>query len=397
MADLTYSTKQALREELRAWERGKVTAAWYYPGDVATTDPDTGTRIEPHTIYAGELSPNRPSWNDPAINMDAWNNSKKAIREGRAEEAHLYQPLIGDWQERFKEYRDAMKYGLTPSQIRTAGTVTTDDFSAITVLNVMAELLGRNYLANTLSDAITTVNTPSLTLQIDTYSKFTAWQDVEEGAEVATKKGQITRQEMKLLKDVGHVAFTDEVLMKGYQHNVYQAHIENAVADLRRIKSRKIATELQNNTNVGGADWGAISGSFSTTNPYDNVGTLADTIWSNGGNPNSIATADRPYRDFSSNTYVKGTTAPVPNQQYGARMINGVPGLPSFNWAIDQELPNTLAIVYDKAAVILAQGPVRTAQYRTEQSGIDGYIVRDWNGVKTVQSGFIRVLTGISA
>lgn len=383
--------REQLQQELRAIEKNRATSAWFNPCPYPVKDQVTGRQLLPETIYVGESNNLTPTWEDPALDVRQYINSKELFKQGRLnEDSARFNPWIGEWKDRVAEANSKIK-------INVGGVVTTDDYTAINVINVMAEMLGTVYRDYALTQAITTVQTPSITLQIDTYTRFTASQDIDEGVQAPTKKGTFSRQSLDLKKDVGHVAFTDEVLMRPYQHNIYQTHIENAVQDLKRIKARKIATELELAADVAGSDWTAYTGEHSTADPYDQVGTIGDTIYSNGGEPNTIATADRVFRDFLSNTRVAKTTAPVAPQSYGARVVNGIPGLPSYTWYIDNELTNTMATIYDKKAVILAQGPVRTAQYRYEEAGIDGYITRDWNAVKTIQSGLIRNLTGVSA
>ena len=385
--------REQLQRELKAIEKNKATSAWFNPTPYAVKDQVTGRTLLPETIYVGESNNLTPTWEDPALDVRKYINSMAAFKQGRMDgDKAKYNPWIGEWKERIKE----ASTHTGNANIYTGGVITTDDYTAINVINVMAEMLGTVYRDYSLEQAITRVATPSITLQIDTYTRFTASQDIDEGVTTPTKKGAFSRQSLDLKKDVGHIAFTDEVLMRPYQHNIYQTHVENAVQDLKRIKARKIATELELAADVAGSDWTAYTGEHSTADPYDQIGSIADTIYANGGEPNTLASADRVFRDFISNTRVSKATNGTVGQNYGARIVNGIAGLPTFTWYIDNELTNTMVTVYDKKAVILAQGPVRTAQYRYEEAGIDGYITRDWNAVKTIQSGLIRNITSVS-
>lgn len=132
---------------------------------------------------------------------------------------------------------------------------------------------------------------------------------------------------------------------------------------MRRIKATKIATELETATDIASADWAAYTTDHSTTDPVDAIGGAADIIEANGGNPNAIASHAKPFRDFSSNTHIRGMIQPSASLSFGNRVITGVPGLPGFTWYIDNLKTNSLVTVYDKSAILLMQGPTRTAQY----------------------------------
>jgi hypothetical protein len=389
-ADQLKEIKEAVAAEMKAYQKGQVSSVWYNPATEWTRDEATGRNLRPQTLYVGESSGMAPTWEEPVFDVAVYKTAKKQIASGEHPDK-IYNAFIGEWQNKANEYTDTVENKV---QYRSAGTITSEDFSALTVLNVAAELLGEFYLPNALEAAVTRVNTPGLLLQIDSYSKFTVSQDVREGEIVPTKKGAFSRQELTLLKDVGHIAITDEAQYRPYPRDIYQIHVRNAVQDLRRIKNRKIATELQTAGSVPAGDWAAYTGEHSARNPMDDIGAIADTIHANGGNANTIVSADRVYRDFVSNTNIKGTTNPVPNTTFGSRVVGNVNG---FQWVVDNEMTPTLAVVLDKSAVILAQGPTRTSTYRDEVPGWDGYIVRDWNAVKTIQTGLIRQLTGVSA
>lgn len=390
----TEKLRRYVDEQFSRLHDDKYTAAWYNPATSPVKDKDnTGNVLEPQTIYVGEIG-GRPTWANPVLHVPTYQKAKTLYREGKVSTSEFVElaakAIKPEWESRMIEAYQGIKQ-------RSAGTITTSDFSAISVVNVLNELLGTQWRVHTLEQAVWVVPTPSLHLDIDSYTKFTAFQDIPEGAHTPTSKGAFSRQTIDLSKDVANIAFTDEVQMKPYDHNIYQSHISNAVQELKRIKAKKIAVALESASDVAGGDWGSFSAGYSANDPYDNIGGIVDVIEANDGTADTIATADKGFRDFIGNTRVKGNAGGTPSNQFGPRVIGNIPGLQGFTWYIDQELTATIATVYDRNAIILAQGPVRTAQYRDEQSGIDGYITRDWNAVKVVQTGLIRNLTGITA
>jgi hypothetical protein len=152
-----------------------------------------------------------------------------------------------------------------------------------------------------------------------------------------------------LKKDVGHIAVTDEAQYR-VDRDIYTMHVQHAVQDMRRIKANKIAVKLETATDVAGSDWMAYTGEHSTADPIDQIGTLADTIEANGGQPNTIASHARVFRAFKSNTHINGPPNASPNLTFGNRVATDIPGLPGFTWYIDNLKTNTLATVYDKRA-----------------------------------------------
>jgi len=380
--------RDLVREEQQRQQKNRITSAWYNPVPYRTKDKNTGITLEPQSIYLGE-SGGQPTWNTRVCHVPTYLKAVVGRDIGDIDqETAQYEGFTAEFADIMSEAR---------YQYKTAGGVTSDDFAAVSTVNVMTELLNTTYKDTVLEKAVNVVQTPSLHLDIDSYDKFTAYQDVEEGVIVPTRKGALTRQSLDLRKDVAHLIFSDEVMMRGYDHNVYQVHIENAVNDLRRVKEKKIATILETATDDAGADFGARTSGLSTNDPYDEIGSVIDTITANDGIVDTFASADKVLRDFMGNSNVKGQFSAGADQTYGARVNSNIQGFSGITWYISNELTDTILTIYDKKAVILAQGPSKVAQYRNEEGGFEGYISRDWNAVKIVQSGKIRNLTGVTA
>jgi hypothetical protein len=263
---------------------------------------------------------------------------------------------------------------------------------------VQAEVVNLDLRDFSLEMAVKTVSTPSLQLEVDTGTRFSGQKDIGEGVDPILKQQSYSRTSFDLPKDGAAVALTFEAQTRAV-HDVYRMHVENAINDLRRIKSNKIATELETATDVGGADWAAYSTDHSTTSPYDNIGTVTDTIVSNNGKANTIASHDKVWRDFIGNTHVHGLAQGPSHdgEMSGARVITGVPGLPGFTWYIDNEKTATIATVYEKDAVYKMQGPVRTAVFRDEMKDYDAFRIFDFNLCEIIIAGRIRDITSVTA
>ena len=103
------------------------------------------------------------------------------------------------------------------------------------------------------------------------------------------------------------------------------------------------------------------------------------------------------YAEYLTNTNINSPTAASPElgQLYTSTAFQtSLPksGLTAF---VDTLVTDTVMIIWDDQAVVLAQGPTGTARYRDEHHRAEGYYAKDYNTVKIVQSGKIRKLTGL--
>jgi len=390
--------RMTLREEIRAIQKEQGRSAWYNPTK-SVAKSDYGDKVLPDSVYLGEAS-GFPTWNEQVYDMAKFREARdayqSALKSGSSVSSFDWgkydDPWIGDWKRINEEYRYLKKTG----RIKGAAVGTNTDFAAIDVVNVLAQMVNVELRNFTLEQSLTTIGTPQLNLRIDTWTRFINSQGVPEGIAPMTTRPGVARTSFDLTKDVGHVAFTDEAQLRAV-HDIFRQAIDTAVTDMKRIRSNKIATELETATGVAGADWAAFTTDHNTTAPQTNLGTVADTVFSNNGQANIITSHDKPWRNFTMSTYVKGLLQAVPLPDLSlAKVITNVPALPGMTWYIDNEHTSTVACVFDKGAVYLMEGPKRVAQYRMEQEGIDGYIYRDWNLPKIVIGGRIRKLTSVA-
>jgi len=396
---LSVADRLAIREEYRAMQKQQGKSAWYNPSKTRAKS-DWGDYVEPDSIYLDEKNPMTPLWQEPVFNMGKFREARmahlKAIKEGSISSfdwGKYEDPWLGEWAAINQECNYLRKTG----RIKGAAVGTNSDFSAIDVVNVLAEMVNTELRNFTLEQALTTIGTPQLNLRVDTYTRFINSLGVPEGVAPQTKRPSISRTSFDLTKDVGHVGFTDEAQLRAV-HDIFKQAIDTAVTDMKRIRSNKIATELELGTGVSGADWAAFTTDHNTTALQANIGTVADTVFANNGSANIITSHDKPWRNFTMSTYVKGLLQAIPLPDLSlAKVINNVPGMPGMTWYIDNEHTSTVACVFDKGAVYMMDGPKRVAQYRMEQEGIDGYIYRDWNLPKIVIAGRIRKLTGVAS
>ena len=386
----------------REKQRGQATSAWYMPG---RNLQETGG-VRPETIHVGELSHTEPTWEDAVYDVKKAREAAADYAAGKIDyEEAMAAPYTDEWQGRFSNWfsevqKMAKTYEMSPYRVAAGGKITSDDHSTLNIVNIMAEILGRDTREYVLVNAATRASTPNLRLSIDTFNGFDVERDVPEGAEPLAQKGRMTRQDFTVPKQVSHIVQTDESELTS-DRNLMQEHIRHAASKMNRLKALLVATVLENSdpSPTAGSDWAAYTTDHSTANPGDQIGALQDIIDDNGGVGDTVASGTRAYRDFIGNTHNKGMVNPTPGAGSRSGKVVTNPGnlLDVDAWYVDRLITNTLAIVYDKSAVLFLQGPIRTETYRDSLKGQNGWITRDWCASYCVDTTRVKELTGVSA
>jgi hypothetical protein len=388
------------QEEIKMFNSKGAKDCWINPAKSWELSDD-GQYVRPQTIYFGTKN-GLPTWEEPAFDMNIYREGMTAIKSGSTDRQKIRSdPYLGKWANIAHEYdelvQSAIKSG-SKSSLKSAGIGLTGDFSAIDVINVANELINTELRAFSLEQAVTEIAVPQLTISIDTYTRFTAQKNIGEGVPPILKLGSIARTTYDLPKDGGGVGLTFESQTRA-SHDLMRTHIDNLVADLRRIKAATIATMLETATDVTGEDFGAYSSGLWTYFPLDKIGAITDTIYSNNGTPDTVATHDKVFREYMSNQnthqYIQGPQQNV--NLSNAKVIQSPPNLPGVTWYIDNSKTSTLFTMYDKRAAVKFQGPIRTAVVRMEMEDVDAFRVFDFNTAKLLIAGRARDLTGVTA
>jgi hypothetical protein len=372
-------------EKLEA--KGQITNSWYNSAKTWEKD-ENGILVRPETVYVSKNRAGRWNPENAAFNMRLFRENMVAIKSGRSNDwGKVNQdPWMGD----FKKLNDKRAQA-----IKSGGVGTSADFSAIDVVNVQAEMVNTELRDFVLEQAVTTVATPQILLSIDTYTRFTGQKAIAEGQPPVLKLGSVARATYTVPKDGTAVGLTFEAQTKSV-HDLYRTHVDNAISDLRRIKSGSIATEMETATDVSAGDWAGITSDHYTRSVFDDIGTVTDTIVANNGRADSMAVHDRVMRDIINNVgaaLFQGTR--IAGEFSTARIVQ----LPGTNITIyvDNSKTATLATVYAKLAIIKMQGPVRTAVVRDDLADIDIFRIFDFNLPKLIIAGRARDLTSVSA
>jgi hypothetical protein len=119
-----------------------------------------------------------------------------------------------------------------------------------------------------------------------------------------------------------------------------------------------------------------------------------NTIVGNHFRPDTVAFGSRGSTAYASNDFVRGHNPP------GAQTVEGMFPLPHYSGVtgiVDFGFTSTEAIVYDKAGMLLGEGPTVAESFRDPHSGADGYVIRQWMEPKLTTADIGKRITGIHA
>ena len=280
----------------------------------------------------------------------------------------------------------------------SGGMMVPENFSAINITNVLAQLRGteeRNYV---IQDAVTPLNTSLLEGRIDIEAGFDVHKNIALGAEIPSNQVTYTSVTFKLPMLGAHVAKYNEMNFTNLEHDPYRNSINRIGKRVIKAKAELVKDAITSATvTSAGSSWIAYTGGDSTNNPYVDIGVASDAIVAANGNPNVLVINDRTFRAFFSNTWVRGSTdatrgnSPSP----GVTKTTQLPGT-GLTTYVDSLISNNEAYIYDKEAIIGFQGPSAVTTYEDPHHRAEGYYFWEYFYSKIIENAKIYKLTGIS-
>jgi len=370
----------SLGSRLDAFTYAKV---WFVPGKIL----DKNYENVAFASYDGLPDYDHPMAKFKIIQTDGGLKLTSVMYDHYAKVAEEWRSALENNDGSFKHAREA---------IAQAAIVNSTDVDATKNLGILNRVLGLQVRNFFLQNTVTPQPAPTLTFSADTFTEGSVAGKVSELMEPKLVPHTEARATQTLYKNVGHIAISEEAMMKGI-HNTMALRQDKTLKDLARLINAQIATELETATGVAGADWGATSGTppDSANNPIDDLQGILTTIEGNGSNGDYIAGHNRPITDLLTNKFIRGRG----NVGIGTSVLStNTPtesGLPSI--FKDLAMTNTVAVVGNKDAVWLGQGPTSVAAYNNDVVGYQGWLAKQWWLPYLANAGFIRKLTGISA
>lgn len=293
------------------------------------------------------------------------------------------------------------KYLKAAEHVLRGGIFDTPHSATIKSVVVLDEVLGTMFPEYRIREAYKAVPSPELVLSVDLATTFSAQKRVLPLMSATKQNQTYVRTTWDLAatgKNVASVLLSDEAVKQAV-HPALKLHTDNAARTLKKAENEQLVVVMETATDVSGADFGSMNtnGDFSANNPLDIIRAPIVTLMNNGFNPDAIVWHPQTMIDFMSNTFVHNTVIDQALQRSPAKLM--LPGLPPLDVITDAGKTNTIATVLSKSggALILADGPTEAAQYRDEDRGADGYVIRQWTEGKLVATGAIRDITSVSA
>jgi hypothetical protein len=278
------------------------------------------------------------------------------------------------------------------------GMMVPENFSAINITNVLAQLRGteeRNYV---LQDAVTNLNTSLLEGRIDIEAGFDVHKNIPLGAEIPSNQVTYTSVTFKLPMLGAHVARYNEMNFTNLEHDPYRNSINRIGKRVIKAKAELVKDAITAATvTSAGSSWIAFTGGDSNANPYVDIGTASDAIVAANGNPDTIVLNDRTFRSFFSNSWVRGATEATKGNspQPGVTKSVAFPGT-GLTAYVDSLISNNEVYIYDKEAIIGFQGPSAVTTYEDPHHRAEGYYYWEYFYAKIIENSKIYKLTGIA-
>jgi len=260
-----------------------------------------------------------------------------------------------------------------------AGAIDEDSVSNITVIQLLDEVIRREYRQVHVREAYRTVPVPKLQLDVPIAGKYTASEDVPELVAADQKANSFTQANLRLTKNVVDIYESDESRLKA-NFDPLTFEIDQAAGALAIALNGQLVTELTTNATdrSRGGDWSAINGTHgrSSRNPLSSDITPAiEAIQNNHFRPSHIVMAPTDASNYLTNTFINGQF-PAENQMTSG--IFPLPKYPGITAVVDLDMTDETAVIVDKSAVLLGEGPTVAENFRDPHRGADGWVIRQW-------------------
>ena len=280
----------------------------------------------------------------------------------------------------------------------SGGMMVPENFSAINITNVLAQLRGTEEPNYVLQDAVTNMNTNLLEGRIDIEAGFDVHKNIALGAEIPTNQVTYSSVTFKLPMLGAHVARYNEMNYTNLEHDPYRNSINRIGKRVIKAKAELVKDAITAlSVTTAGSSWIATSGGYSTNNPYIDIGTASDAIVTALGTPNVAVMNDRTFRYFFSNHWVKGQGQPTagnsPNP--GVTKTIALPGT-GLTGYVDSLISSNEFYIFDREAIIGFQGPSAVTTYEDVHHRAEGYYYWEYFYAKVIENAKGYKLTGIT-
>jgi hypothetical protein len=332
------------------------------------------------TFYEGSLSIEKGAdfTHDSSYSKLATLNASKAIGDGRIEFVDAGVDMVRKAERAFRQ-----------------GNLDETSLGNITVINLLQEVVRRQYRDYHAIEAMKRIPVPKLQLDVPISDKYTASKKVGEFVEPDQKTNKFTVAELRLFKNMVSIYESDESQLKATIEPL-SYEIDQASGALAKAANEQIVAEIETATTAAKGDWGAMTtnADFSARNPLDDITDVVNTMQDLHFRPDTICMHPRVSSDYLSNTFINGYNNAVDRQGAGTYPLPKFPGLKTVS---DLGFTSTTATVLDSNTMLLGEGPMVAEQFRNPLQSADGWVIRQWLHPLLVSADGSRKMTGVSA
>ena len=276
-----------------------------------------------------------------------------------------------------------------------SGNIDATSLANITVIDLLSEVIRREWRDFNAIHAVRRVPVPKLQLNVPITNKFGANKKVPELAQADQKSNTFTQAQLRLWKNVISIYESDEARLKATIEPM-QFEIDQASGALAQAANEQIVTAVESLTQTACGDWGAMisDGDFNARNPLNYLVDAVTTITSNHFRPDTLCVHPRVISDYLSNTFIHAATRPDDREFSG---VFDLPKMPSVKSVVDVGFTSTYATIFDSRTMLLGEGPPIAESFRDPYRGADGYVIRQFLQPLKTTNDAGRVLTGVSA
>ena len=273
--------------------------------------------------------------------------------------------------------------------------------SAVDIVNVWETVLGKRDRVYAGKNLAKEIAVPNLLISIDTVTKYTGMEKLDEGMRARVKELPYTRANFTAAKYGLKFIIHEEARLKNV-HNVLQDSIQVASTKIEQRQSFDVLAITETNTaQAAGGLWDTFTTNtdHSINDPTIDIGIASLNIEGSGvgGKLNRVGMHQLTFAKYTGNTYLRGVASNGPrdyNYEPGTSDLVGIPGI---GLVLDNGIKQGDVHCVDtelEPNCALFQGPQRVGSMHDEETGDDKYFVIDYHLAAKIQSETGRLITG---
>ena len=273
--------------------------------------------------------------------------------------------------------------------------------SAVDIVNVWETVLGKRDRVYAGKNLAKEIAVPNLLISIDTVTKYTGMEKLDEGMRARVKELPYTRANFTAAKYGLKFIIHEEARLKNV-HNVLQDSIQVASTKIEQRQSFDVLAITESNTaQAAGGLWDTFTTNtdHSINDPTIDIGIASLNIEGSGvgGKLNRVGMHQLTFAKYTGNTFLRGVASNGPrdyNYEPGTSDLVGIPGI---GLVLDNGIKQGDVHCVDtelEPNCALFQGPQRVGSMHDEETGDDKYFVIDYHLAAKIQSETGRLITG---